>query len=105
MGSLEARSKVIVSLDMDDMNDIKDFVTTMGDDVAFYKVGLRLFIKYHFEAVDFLQERGKRIFLDLKLGDIGETVRHAIDNIPIDKKIDFLTVNVLPVLCLTLLRR
>ena len=97
----EARSKafvpkamrVIVSLDMDDIDTMKDFVTKMGDDVPFYKVGLRLFMKYHFQAVDFLQKKDKRIFLDLKLGDIGETVRHAIDNIPIDKKIDFLTVN------------
>ena len=92
MRNLDA-TRVIVSLDMDDIDDMRAFVTKMGEDVAFYKVGLRLFIKYHFEAVDFLQEHGKRIFLDLKLGDIGETVRHAIDNIPIDKKIDFLTVN------------
>lgn len=95
MRNLDA-TRVIVSLDMDDMGDMRAFVTKMGDDVPFYKVGLRLFIKYHFEAVDFLQERGKRIFLDLKLGDIGETVRHAIDNIPADKRIDFITVNSSP---------
>ena len=90
---LSKAERVIVSLDMDDIGEMKAFVTKMGGNVPFYKVGFRLFMKYHFQAVDFLQKKGKRIFLDLKLGDIGETVRHAIDNIPVDKKIDFLTVN------------
>lgn len=52
-------------------------VERLGDRVAFYKVGLELFTSTGPAAVRELRQRGKRVFLDLKLFDVPETVKRA----------------------------
>ena len=50
--------------------------------MRFYKVGLELFIAGgYFELVEWLVKRGNKVFADLKLYDIPETVRRAVANL------------------------
>jgi orotidine-5'-phosphate decarboxylase len=65
---------LIVALDFDDMNRVQQLVTTLGDAVGHYKVGMELFYAAGGEAVRFLRAAGKEVFLDLKLHDIPNTV-------------------------------
>ncbi len=54
----------------------------LGDSVAFYKVGLGMLTGGGFAlAIELKQERGKRVFLDLKLFDIGATIEAAVRGI------------------------
>lgn len=69
---------LIVALDVPSAEDIAPVVDTLGDAVQFYKVGLELFVAGGPGTLDALRERGKRIFLDLKLHDIPRTVARAV---------------------------
>jgi orotidine-5'-phosphate decarboxylase len=54
-------------------------VTQLGDAVNFYKVGLEIFMTGHgYELIDWLNERGKKIFVDLKFFDVPNTVGSAV---------------------------
>jgi orotidine-5'-phosphate decarboxylase len=69
---------IIVALDFDSADGARALVDRLGGHVSFYKVGLEL---YTAAGMDFVQEliaKGKDVFLDLKLYDIGETVKRAV---------------------------
>jgi len=68
---------VIVALDFDSADAARELVEQLGDLVTFYKVGLELYAAAGMSFVRELVERGKDVFLDLKLYDIGETVKRA----------------------------
>ena len=68
---------VIVALDFDSADAARELVEQLGDLVSFYKVGLELYAAAGMSFVRELVERGKDVFLDLKLYDIGETVKRA----------------------------
>src|SRR5262249_52152843 len=70
---------LIVALDHPNARAALEQVDALGDAVERYKVGLELFIAEGRELVDALHERDKRVFLDLKLHDIPETVRRAAE--------------------------
>jgi len=72
------RDRLIVALDGPDLESALAQVDTIGEAVAWYKVGLTLFHAVGRPAVVALAERGKRVFLDLKLHDIPATVGKAI---------------------------
>ncbi|TMQ59030.1 MAG: orotidine-5'-phosphate decarboxylase [Candidatus Eisenbacteria bacterium] len=72
------RDRLIVALDRPDLKSALLHVDRIGDAAAWYKVGLELFYAAGRPAVSALAERGKRIFLDLKLHDIPATVEKAI---------------------------
>jgi orotidine-5'-phosphate decarboxylase len=61
--------------------------------VAFWKVGLELFVNDGPEVIQLLQARGKRIFLDLKFHDIPNTVAGACRSIATRYQVDLLTVH------------
>jgi orotidine-5'-phosphate decarboxylase len=67
----------IVALDRPGWRDAEQLVTRLGDAVSFYKVGLELFVSDGPAVVKELTARGKRVFLDLKLHDIPNTVAGA----------------------------
>lgn len=83
--------RLIVALDVDERGQALRLVDRLGGAVAFYKVGWQLFIGEGFAFVRELKERGKRVFLDLKLDDIEATVRSAVDNLK--ESVDFLTLH------------
>ena len=83
--------RLIVALDVDERGQALRLVDRLGGAVAFYKVGWQLFIGEGFAFVRELKERGKRVFLDLKLDDIEATVRSAVGNMK--ESVDFLTLH------------
>jgi orotidine-5'-phosphate decarboxylase len=70
--------RLIVGLDLPDLAAARAMVDRLGDDVSFYKVGLGLVPLGGLELAADLKARGKRVFLDLKLFDIGATVTSAV---------------------------
>jgi orotidine-5'-phosphate decarboxylase len=69
---------VIVALDFASGSDALRLVERLGDDADFYKVGLELYTRAGPALVRDLIERRKRVFLDLKLHDIPNTVTGAV---------------------------
>jgi orotidine-5'-phosphate decarboxylase len=75
-----ARERVIVVLDVPDMPALTRFLDQLEGRPSFYKIGLELFIAEGARAVEAVKARGGRVFLDLKLHDIPETVARAVSN-------------------------
>lgn len=73
-----ADERLIVALDVSTIDQMKDIVSSLGDSVSFYKVGMELFYAEGEQTVRYLQEEGKQVFLDLKLHDIPNTVAHGV---------------------------
>ena len=87
------RERLIVALDFPRAADAKAFVERLGEAACFYKVGLELFTSGGaFELLDWLVQRGHKVFADLKLYDIPETVRRAVANLR-GRGITFVTVH------------
>ncbi len=74
----DARERLIVALDHPTLAAALAQVDALGDLVTRYKIGLELFSAVGPTAVEALCSRGKRIFLDLKIHDIPETVARAV---------------------------
>jgi orotidine-5'-phosphate decarboxylase len=90
---IPARERLIVALDVPDAGEALRLVATLGDAVHFYKLGLELFVAGgYFELVRELRGQGRRIFADLKLFDVPETVAAAVRQLR-GKGADFVTVH------------
>jgi orotidine-5'-phosphate decarboxylase len=76
---MNPRERLIVALDHPDAKRALAQVDELGDAVERYKVGLELYVAEGRSLVEELRRRGKRVFLDLKLHDIPETVRRAAE--------------------------
>lgn len=91
-----ARDKLIVALDVDSVPMARALAAALGDSVSFYKVGMELaYAPGGFGVVEELKGAGKRVFLDLKLHDIGATVERATRQIA-RLGVDFLTIHAFP---------
>ena len=74
--------RLIVALDVPTPQEARALAEALGDAVRFYKVGLELFsADGYFELIRWLAARGNKVFADLKLFDIPETVRRATANV------------------------
>lgn len=71
------KDRIIVALDTDNYDVAKTLVDHLPDAVIF-KVGLQAFLKFGNRIIDYIKNRNKRIFLDLKFKDIPNTVYGAI---------------------------
>jgi len=69
---------LIVALDFESAAKARELVSRLGNHISFYKVGLELYAAAGMEFVRELIGQGKDVFLDLKLYDIGETVKRAV---------------------------
>jgi orotidine-5'-phosphate decarboxylase len=77
--SIPTRERLIFALDVPDTDSARQLVTTLGDSVQFYKIGLELFMTGgYFELLDWLVRQDKRVFVDLKFFDIPATVQAAV---------------------------
>ena len=71
--------RLILALDVDDTDQAKALVESLGDTVKFYKLGLQLFMAGgYYDLLDWLAERGKKSFVDLKFFDVPQTVAAAV---------------------------
>ncbi|MBL8239258.1 MAG: orotidine-5'-phosphate decarboxylase [Bryobacterales bacterium] len=68
---------IIIALDCETAAEARHIVDATSKSVGFYKVGLELYAAAGMDFVRELRKRRKKVFLDLKLHDIGETVRRA----------------------------
>lgn len=71
-------TQVIVALDVETIKKQEDLLRSLKDAIVWYKVGLRLFTAHGKRAVDLVHKMGGKVFLDLKLHDIPQTVAHAV---------------------------
>jgi orotidine-5'-phosphate decarboxylase len=77
-GALKARERLIVALDVPHADAARKVVDRIGDAAGVYKVGLQLFTAEGPRLVEELVGSGRKIFLDLKLHDIPNTVSQAV---------------------------
>lgn len=85
--------RLIVALDLPNALAGLELAGTLGDTVSFYKIGLGMLTGGGLALANELkQDHGKRIFLDMKLFDIGATVEAAVRGLA-QFDLDFLTVH------------
>jgi len=84
--------KLIVALDVPNALAGEELADKLGDSVNFYKIGLGMLTGGGFALAMQLKDSGKRIFIDLKLFDIGATIQAAVEGIA-GFGMDFLTVH------------
>jgi orotidine-5'-phosphate decarboxylase len=92
---LEPRDRLIVALDVPSVAAAEKMVDRLGDTVGFYKIGYQLAFAGGLPFADQLVRAGKRVFLDLKLHDIGNTVAKGVESIA-RLGATFLTVHAYP---------
>ena len=102
MPSIRAQDRLILALDFPndpanprriiERDDAVRLVDTLGDMVEVVKVGWALYLAGGQEVIQYMRKAGKRVFLDLKFGDIGETIRRLIA-VAIRDGVEFTTVN------------
>jgi orotidine-5'-phosphate decarboxylase len=77
MPTNKSYNPLIIALDVETAEEARSLVRQIGSGTDFYKVGLELFSAVGTEFVKELTGMGKKVFLDLKFYDIGETVKRA----------------------------
>ncbi|HEX4180447.1 MAG TPA: orotidine-5'-phosphate decarboxylase [Caulobacteraceae bacterium] len=88
--------RLIVPLDLPSRADAEAMVERLGDAVSFYKIGLQLLATDGMAMAKDLKARGRQVFLDWKLHDIGATVEKATAAIVASGSCDLLTVHAEP---------
>ena len=86
--------RLILALDVPDVDRAKELVNKLGDSISFYKVGLELFLAdSYYEFLDWLADNGKKAFVDLKFFDVPNTVASAVRQLRRRKNVEFATVH------------
>ena len=79
MKDINVEDRLIFALDVPEIDQAKDIVTELDDSVNFYKIGMEMLMTgSYFELLNWLIERDKKVFVDLKFFDVPETVGRAI---------------------------
>ena len=84
-------SRICIALDFQTKQDVKDFLDKFEDEKLYVKIGMELFYGEGIEMIKMIKEKGHKIFLDLKLHDIPNTVKSAMKQLA---KLDVDMVNV-----------
>ena len=92
MSQTHADDRLIVALDLPNALEGLRLAETLGDRVSFYKIGLGMLTGGGLALADELTTLGKRVFLDMKLFDIGATVTAAVSGL-VQYDLSFLTVH------------
>ncbi|MDO9417672.1 orotidine-5'-phosphate decarboxylase [Pararhizobium sp.] len=78
---MTASDRLIVGLDLPTVAEAEALVTALGDEVVFYKIGYQLVFAGGLDFAKDLAASGKKVFLDMKLLDIDNTVAKGVENI------------------------
>jgi orotidine-5'-phosphate decarboxylase len=89
------RDRLIVALDLPDVAAAEAMIARLGDSVTFYKIGYQLSFAGGLPLVSRLANAGKKVFVDLKLHDIGNTVARGVESVA-KLGATFLTVHAYP---------
>jgi orotidine-5'-phosphate decarboxylase len=92
---LDPRERLIVALDVASVAEAEALVARLGEAVSFYKIGYQLAFAGGIDFARVLAGAGKRVFLDLKLHDIGDTVARGVESVA-RLGASFLTVHAYP---------
>jgi orotidine-5'-phosphate decarboxylase len=92
---LQPRDRLIVALDVPTSREADAVIEKLGDTVGFYKIGYQLAFERGLPLAAALVGAGKRVFLDMKLHDIGNTVARGVETIA-QLGVTFLTVHAYP---------
>lgn len=84
--------RIILALDVDDLDEAEKLVVELKDYVGYFKVGLQLFTSYGFSAIKMIKDHGGKVYCDLKFHDIPNTVSHACSNL-IKHNINFFNIH------------
>jgi len=77
--SIDNNDRLIFALDVPEVDRAKELVLELGDSVSFYKIGMELMMTGdYFSLLDWLVEKDKKVFVDLKLFDVPATVSKAV---------------------------
>jgi orotidine-5'-phosphate decarboxylase len=90
-----AIDRLIVALDLPDVEQAEAMIARLGESVTFYKIGYQLGFAGGLPLVGRLSDAGKKIFVDLKLHDIGNTVTRGVESLKA-LGATFLTVHAYP---------
>ena len=91
----DPRGRLIVALDLSDVDAARTMIARLGESVAFYKIGCQLAYAGGLPLARELADAGKQVFLDLKLHDIGNTVARGVESLS-RLGATFLTVHAYP---------
>jgi orotidine-5'-phosphate decarboxylase len=92
---IPTKDRLIVGLDLPSVEQAEAMVARLGDSVSFYKIGYQLAYAGGLPLVRKLADQGKKVFIDLKLHDIGNTVARGVESIA-KSGATFLTVHAYP---------
>src|SRR5689334_8198277 len=92
---IPTKDRLIVALDLPGVDLAEAMIARLGDSVSFYKIGYQLAYAGGLPLVQKLADQGKKVFLDLKLHDIGNTVARGVESIA-KLGATFLTVHAYP---------
>src|SRR3982075_2540707 len=92
---IASRDRLIVPLDLPGIAEAEAMVARLGDSVTFYKIGYQLAYAGGLPLVGRLTAAGKKVFVDLKLHDIGNTVARGVESVA-KLGATFLTVHAYP---------
>jgi len=91
--NIPTSDRLIFAMDVPDCDRARALTEELGDSVTFYKLGLELMMSGgYFELIDWMLERSKKVFADLKFFDIPATVGSAVRQLK-DRGVSFVTVH------------
>src|SRR5579872_5653884 len=79
--AIVAKDRLIVALDLPGTAQAEALIERLGEAVTFYKIGYQLCFAGGLSLVRPLTEAGKKVFVDLKLHDIGNTVARGVESL------------------------
>src|SRR5580692_8057565 len=95
LSTIAPRDRLIVALDLPGVDQAEAMIARLGDSVTFYKIGYQLAYAGGLPLVGKLTAAGKKVFVDLKLHDIGNTVARGVESLA-SLGATFLTVHAFP---------
>src|SRR5246127_5160831 len=95
ISAIPPKDRLIIALDLPATSQAEALVERLGDAVTFYKIGYQLGFAGGLSMVRRLSDAGKKVFVDLKLHDIGNTVARGVESLS-SLGATFLTVHAYP---------
>src|SRR5580692_4336164 len=95
LSAIAPKDRLIVALDLPGVDHAEAMIARLGDSVTFYKIGYQLGFAGGLSMVRKLTDAGKKVFIDVKLHDIGNTVARGVESLS-SLGATFLTVHAYP---------